>query len=396
MKNKIFNKPNQLINLIPETNITITERKTYNIMLKYAQNKLKFHQYQGNTFKISCYTLHKKANLRNDDNEYIYKKLENLMKTVVRIFREKNNKKEWKKSFTLLSSIEKTDDNCYKFELNNHIITALKNQKFFTPLDLMIINSLSSQYSIIFYELAIQYQKYKIPKMTIEEIRRLTNTKDSYKQFYDFRKRVLDKACEEISKKTDIILRYSTEKRGRRIAFVDFEIEKKEIIPAVTKNKLKKVRSYSKEVLELFELLPEKEQIEAYKGKLERLLGKHSLEYLKADIEYAKQVKPANFLGFLTSSCNQGHYATIELEKKRRKEELARKQVEEDKRRKEREEKLDRIAHQKAVEKYERLSKKELSEYSSVYSAFPNLLKEKVSERDFVINALKEQIKSLV
>jgi len=359
MKKEMLNKPNQLISLVPERSVTVTQRKAYNNFLKYAQNKLKFECYEDNIFKIPCRLLHKKANLNNKNNEYIYEELKALMKITVEIV-DKENSDDWE-TFTLLSYIKKKRE-FYYYELNHFIIKALKEQNFFTPLNLMMIKSLDSQYSMIFYELAIRYQKYKIPKMSVKEVRDLTNTTDDYNRFYDFRRYVLDKACEEINEKTDIILRYTTEKKGRRIAFVDFEIEKKEIIPAVTKNKPKKVRSYSKEVLELFELLPKKEQTEAYKGEFERLLGKHSLEYLKADIEYAKRVKPANLLGFLKSSCNQGHYAAIELEKKRHKEELARKRAEEAKRRKEREERLGRIAHQKAVERYERLSEEELKQ----------------------------------
>jgi hypothetical protein len=90
-----------------------------------------------------------------------------------------------------------------------------------------MINSLDSQYSIIFYELAVEYQKYKIPKMSIERVRQITNTQDEYKRIESLKRRVLDKACEEISQKTDINLSYTTEKRGRRIAFIDFEVKKK-------------------------------------------------------------------------------------------------------------------------------------------------------------------------
>jgi plasmid replication initiation protein len=227
----------------------------------------------------------------------------------------------------LLSSIERTDDDYYEFELNNHIINSLKNQTFFAPLDLMIINSLASQYSIIFYELAIQYKKYKIPKMKTEEVRRITNTQDIYKQFYDFRKRVLDIACEEISEKTDIILTYKTEKIGRRIAFIDFEIEKKEI-PIKLETKVEEPEKYSAETLDLFELLPKGEQVESNKRELAKLLAGHTFRYLKADIDYTKKAQPDNFMGFLKASCQSGHYSSAELEKEEMKKELSKKREE--------------------------------------------------------------------
>ncbi|SNY41516.1 Initiator Replication protein, partial [Orenia metallireducens] len=284
MKKELLNKPNQLISLVPERSITVTQRKAYNSFLKYAQNKLKFEDYKKNTFKIPCSFLHEKANLKNKNHEYIYEELKLLMKVTVEIL-NKDNPNNWK-AFTLLSYIEKKD-NFYYYELNHFIIRALKEQEYFTPLNLMIIKTLNSQYSIIFYELSIRYQKYKIPKMSIEEVRELTNTTDDYKRFYDFRKYVLDTACEEISEKTDIILSYQTEKRGRKIAYIDFKIEKKieqNTIPIKTPAQ----KEYSPEVLDLFKLLPPLEQVASNKRELAKLLTDHSFRYLKADILYAK------------------------------------------------------------------------------------------------------------
>jgi hypothetical protein len=220
-----LNKPNELINIITDKSISLTQRKAYNVFLKYAQNLLKFEEYKDNVFKIECSMLHKNANINNKNLEYVYKEeLENLMTTVVEIV-DKDNPKNWK-AFTLLSYIEKKD-NYYYYELNQFIIHSLIEQNFFTPLNLIIINSLSSQYSIILYELAIRYQKYKIPKMTVEEVRNITHTQKEYKRFYDFKKYVLDTACKEISEKTDIMLSYITEKKGRKISHIDFSIKSK-------------------------------------------------------------------------------------------------------------------------------------------------------------------------
>lgn len=403
MKNEILHKPNQLINLIPESNITVTERKAYNIMLKYAQNKLKFEDYQSNTFSIPRNVLHKNANLKNDDQEYIYKRIENLMRTIVRIYEgDERHSKNWKKSFNLLSSFGKSDDNFnYEFELNQFVINALKEQKFFTPLDLMMINSLDSQYSIIFYELAVEYQKYKIPKMSIERVRQITNTQDEYKRFDNFRRRVLDTACEEISQKTDIILTYTTEKRGRRIAFIDFKIDKKqeEFLNEPSKTFLTQIevkkQEYPQEVLEVFKLLPPSEQVESNKRELVKLLTDHSFRYLKADIEYAKNSQPDNFMGFIKASCGQGHYSAVELEKKEQKEEAIRKRMEELQRRKELEEKIEQKAKKKALEKYELLSEIELERYDEEYEKITKLVpgKFRPAKKDYIIGALEDRLK---
>ena len=384
MKKEMLNKPNQLISIIPEQKVTTTQRKAYNSFLKYAQRKLKFEDYKENIFKIPYNELHKRANLKNKNTEYIYQELEGLMKTTVKIV-DKENPYNWK-AFTLLSYIERKDD-FYYYELNHFIINALKEQRFFTPLNLMMIKSFDSQYSIIFYELAIRYQKYKIPKMSIEEVRKLTNTESEYKRFYNFRRRVLDVACEEISEKTDIKLSYSTEKRGRRIAFIDFKIERKELPRSIEV----KEQTYSSEVLELFQLLPSLEQVESNKRELDQLLKEHTIRYLKADINYAKQAQPDNFMGFLKASCQGGHYSSAEIEKKAKEEKLAKQRGQEQKKKEELERKIKEKAQQKAKQKYRKLSTKEIGNYATGYESLPKMLKEKVSKEEFVLGAIEEE-----
>ncbi|OCL28758.1 hypothetical protein U472_00110 [Orenia metallireducens] len=390
MKKEMLNKPNQLISIVPEQKVTTTQRKAYNSFLKYAQRKLKFEDYKENIFKIPYSELHKRANLKNKNTEYIYQELEGLMKTTVKIV-DKENPDNWK-AFTLLSYIERKD-NFYYYELNHFIINALKEQQFFTPLNLMMIKSLDSQYSIIFYELAIRYQKYKIPKMSIEEVRKLTNTKSEYKRFYNFRKRVLDVACEEISKKTDIKLSYITEKRGRRIAFIDFKIErKKEEIPVEIKVK---EQEYSAEVLGLFNLLPKVEQVESNKRELAKLLEEHSFRYLKADIEYAKESNPDNFIGFLKASCQNAHYSSVEIEKEEKQKELAKQREEAEMKRKELEEKIEKKARAKAMERYKVLSDSELERYEQEYRKMAKLVPKSIrpAKKEYIIGSLEDKFK---
>ncbi|SNY41399.1 Initiator Replication protein [Orenia metallireducens] len=393
MKREVLNKPNQLISIISKDDITTTQRKAYNIFLKHAQHKVKFENYEGNTFKISHFDLHKSSNIKNKNIDYVYKEeLKNLMSTTVEIV-DKDNPNYWE-AFTLLSYIRR-DQNYYYYELNQAILSALKNQTFFTPLNLVMINSLSSQYSIIFYELAIRYKKYKIPKMSIEEVRSLTHTEDEYNRFYDFRRRVLDTACEEISEKTDIILSYKTEKKGRRIAFIDFEIEQKEEISVELEAKVEEKKEYSTDILELFKLLPKAEQVESNKRELDRLLKGHSLRYLKADIEYTKKSQPDNFMGFLKASCKNGHYSSAELEKKERKKELAKKREKAERKRKELEERIEKKARKKALEKYEKLSEEELEQYNQEYERVAKFVPETMRppKKDYIIGALEDQFK---
>jgi len=397
MTNKILNKPNQLISILPEKSINLIQQKSYNIFLRNAQRKVKFSDKYKSVdkekryiFKIPCKELKQKAGLGKKYYKEIKEELKKLIQIIVEVV-DSENKENWA-AFSLLESIEKIDD-IFEYSLNWRIIKALKEHNFFTSLDLMQIRELKSKYSVVLYELAIRYQKYKIPKMSIEELRKRTGTENKYKQFYNFRRRVLDVACEEISEKTDINLFYSTEKRGRRIAFIDFKIEKKpEELPRSIEVK---EQAYSSEVLELFQLLPNLEQVESNKKELDNLLKDHSLKYLKADIDYAKQAQPDNFMGFLKASCQGGHYSTVKLEKKAKQEELAKRKEEEQRKRKELEERIDKKAKEMAVERYELLAEKELEKYNQEYDKMTEVVPEKFrpNKEDYIIGALEDKFK---
>jgi len=231
--------------------------------------------------------------------------------------------------------------------------------------------------------------------MSIEEVRKLTNTEDEYNRFYDFRRRVLDTACEEISEKTDIVLSYKTEKKGRRIAFIDFEIEKKEELSVKLEAKVKEPEEYSPETLELFNLLPKAEQVESNKRELAQLLAEHSFRYLKADIDYTKKAQPDNFMGFLKASCQSGHYSSAELEKEEIKKELAKKREEAEKKKKELEKRIKKKAREMALERYEMLSEVELESHNQEYEKMTEVVPEKFrpNKEDFIIGALEDKFK---
>lgn len=93
---------------------------------------------------------------------------------------------------------------------------------FYTGYQLQYILPMSSQYGPRLYELLKSYQKNNITWFfDVDELRRVLNAQN-YTDFYDFRRRVIDPAVEEINKYTDIKVAYDTKKEGRRVARVEF------------------------------------------------------------------------------------------------------------------------------------------------------------------------------
>lgn len=123
-------------------------------------------------------------------------------------------------------------------------ITFLKEN--FTQYKLEYIAKMESKYSIVLYKLfAMNYnhyryyrdkgnmrheqlEKYQNPTYSVRELHEKTGTSNKYlKRFGDFKKNVLDKAVNEINKKTDLIVSYDKIRSGRYISDIQFHIDKK-------------------------------------------------------------------------------------------------------------------------------------------------------------------------
>lgn len=110
--------------------------------------------------------------------------------------------------------------------LKNYLIDLSKN---FTTYDLWNILSLKSKYSIRLYELFKSYEFKKVIEFDSDAIKELLFA-TNYKNFGNFRIRVLDKAISEINHFTDINVRYDTVTKGKKVIGVIFHIKKKDNI----------------------------------------------------------------------------------------------------------------------------------------------------------------------
>jgi len=372
LSKKLLRKPNELIGLRTDEIITATQRKIYNTFLKIAQKEIKFGYLKNETinrddtywFEIDYDVAHSMAGANNKNLKYLEQEMKKLIKIMVEI--SDKNSEEWRDVFSLLPRIKK-EDKKYRFMLIGDIVKALKEQNYFTHLDLIRMQNLQSQYSVIFYELAIRYEKVEIPKMEIEKVRQITNTEDKYSAMKDFRKYVLDTACDEISEKTDIILNYTTEKKGRRIAYIKFNMQRKPN-ESLIKREEDKSMVYNDKVLELYKLLPQEEQIASNKETLAELVKKYEFKYIKYDIKYAKKFNLQNFMGFLVESCKNGHFGKAILEKEEKKKEEIKKKKEEEKRKKKAKKEREKAIEELAATKCENLNNEERKKLKKRYN----------------------------
>ena len=98
----------------------------------------------------------------------------------------------------------------------------------YVKLDLLILRRIKSKYSVALYELMKDYQNLGGYRISVEDFRKLMGIQPGqYEIFTMLRKRVLDKAVDEINGKTDLFVAYDLEKVGRKTLAVLFKVKKR-------------------------------------------------------------------------------------------------------------------------------------------------------------------------
>ena len=99
----------------------------------------------------------------------------------------------------------------------------------FTQYQLYNILAMKSAFSVRIYELMKSYAFQKSKTFEVAELKQLLMVEDvkSYNNFADFKKRVLDKAQEEINELTDIDIYFESITKGRKVIKIKFHIDQK-------------------------------------------------------------------------------------------------------------------------------------------------------------------------
>lgn len=221
-------KPNEMISVFAELDLNRTARHLFNYFLQHAQRKIKFENFQGDTFHINIKELNELANIYPKTYEVVEKSLRHLMRPV-----EIRNDPHCYRAFvpvTYVAVNKKTGE--YDFTLQRLVIDLLRQTDYFTKLDLQEFNPFNSKFSLIILEFLKQYEKLKnIPEVSIDELRRITDTQNKYSMITAFKNKVLDIAVNEINESTnynvsyELVTKYTS--RRPKVSAVQFYLTKK-------------------------------------------------------------------------------------------------------------------------------------------------------------------------
>lgn len=107
-----------------------------------------------------------------------------------------------------------------------HYLSGMIDQ--FTSYDLLGVSGLKSIHSVRLYELASQFKGTGWRHIELDELRSMLSLGDSYPRWVDLKKRVVDRACSEVSSKSDLLVEYEQIKRGRNVTAIRLRITQKD------------------------------------------------------------------------------------------------------------------------------------------------------------------------
>lgn len=221
-------KPNELISVISSMELNRTARHLFNYFLQHAQKKIKFENYQDDTFRVNINELNELAEIDQKNFKLIDKALDHLMKAVTLT----NDNKRIEKLVPVTYVKVDISTGEYVFTLQRLVIQLLRQTDYFTKLNLLEFNPLKSKHSIILFEHLKRYEKLnKIPEVSVDLLREITDTTKKYPNFKHLQQKVLDVAVSEINEFTNYNVSYElikTKAKTRpKVGAVQFFFSKK-------------------------------------------------------------------------------------------------------------------------------------------------------------------------
>lgn len=217
IKNYVVTKSNSLIEAHYE--LTLTEQKIILFFVsKIRLDDKDFHRYTISVDEF-CKLIGYKGRPRYTELSEITKKL------LSRVLEIKVGNKL--RQFQWVSFVEyNTGEGSITLEFHEKLKPfLLKLKKEFTSYKLKNVMELNSIYSIRLYEILKKWQSLKKIEIPLTDLRKMVGATNKYKEYSNFKKKVLNVAKKELQEKTDISFDYEETKKGRKVVAICFYIK---------------------------------------------------------------------------------------------------------------------------------------------------------------------------
>jgi plasmid replication initiation protein len=227
MKRQVF-KHSSAIQIGSKDEITLVQRKAYNVLLACAYDDLP----KKSTHRMPVSDLCRYLNFSSNNTKHLKDALRGLVNTKVEWNILGADRKQTWGVAALLGEVKIENGFCY-WEYTSSLRKMLYNPTVYARINLQLQNKIKSKHSLILYENIFYYYRAadgfgETPWIVIANLRKLLGIPDKkYKQFKIFNNAVIKKAVDEINAKTDLVVTIEYKRANRIVTSVKFYVKLK-------------------------------------------------------------------------------------------------------------------------------------------------------------------------
>lgn len=202
--------------------LSLLQRKISNALLFHAYHELPFLAEHEITVKQLCISIGYKGN----NHQVIKESLRGLITTLIEwnVLDKETNCEDWTAS-SILASVRIKGPLC-RYAYSPRMKELLYCPAIYGKINLIIQSKFQSSYGLALYENCIRYRELPHTKwFELDVFRALMGVPASkYNIFRDLKKRVIDKAVEEVNQHSDIKIEAELQKTGRKVSKIRFKL----------------------------------------------------------------------------------------------------------------------------------------------------------------------------
>lgn len=255
MKNLVCKKFVVKSNALIEARYRLSLQESQIILWLLTQIKQEDEDFKSHELKISDFALLTQSNSEDKYSE-LKKTIKRLMQRVMEINEPETN--NFVQVAWLSSAYYKFQKGCVLLEFSPRLKPYLLQLKsHFTKINIVDTLNLKSTHAVRIFELLLQYNDLGFRKITIDDLRSYCGIeKHKYKNYFDLKRKVIEKSKIEINEKTDYEINYVEIKESRKIVALEWSIKKKNLLKE-QQEKLNLVQKELRSDLALIEALSE-------------------------------------------------------------------------------------------------------------------------------------------
>lgn len=205
--------------------LSLLQRKITNALLYHAYKELMLKEEHEITVKQLCRLIGYQGN----NHAAIKEALKGLISTIIEwnLIDDKTGAENWTAS-SIIASVSLEGPLCY-YAYSPRMKQLLHSPSMFGKIDLVIQSRFRSSYGLALYENCIRYRSLPHTKwFDMELFKKLMGVPaGKYDIFRDFKRRVLDKAINEVNTYSDLIIAAEYVREGRKVVRVRFTLKER-------------------------------------------------------------------------------------------------------------------------------------------------------------------------